>query len=231
MDAVILAAGLGTRLRPHTLTTPKPLLPVRNRPILDWILGALPPRVERVIVVVHYLAEQVVDYLGSQAWFTEFVTVFQDKPRGTGDALRQCRQHLLSNHFLVLNGDDLFGAQGLRTLAEQPAGVLVHTVDEPRKFGIAFLKADGTLDKLVEKPALEGRQLANTGAYVFPREVFDIEIQLSARGEYEITDYVSALASRMPFHVVQADFWLPIGTEEAWKKAEQMSLDSVLQGR
>jgi bifunctional UDP-N-acetylglucosamine pyrophosphorylase/glucosamine-1-phosphate N-acetyltransferase len=231
MDAVILAAGLGTRLRPHTLTTPKPLLPVRKRPILDWILGALPPRVERVVVVVHYLAEQVVDYLGSQEWFADYATVFQDKPRGTGDALRQCRQHVQSDHFLVVNGDDLFGARGLGMLAEQPAGVLVHNVDEPRKFGIAFLKADGTLDKLVEKPALEGRQLANTGAYVFPQEVFDIDIQLSARSEYEITDYVSALASRRPFHVVQADFWLPIGTEEAWKKAEQMPLDSVLQGR
>jgi bifunctional UDP-N-acetylglucosamine pyrophosphorylase/glucosamine-1-phosphate N-acetyltransferase len=231
MDAVILAAGLGTRLRPHTLHTPKPLLPVRGRPILDWILGALPPRVDRVVVVVHYLAEQVEEYLGSQKWFGQWTSVFQDKPRGTGDALRQCRQQLQSDHFLVLNGDDLFGARGLQALADQPAGVLVHTVQEPRKFGIVFLKTDGTLDKLVEKPPLDGRQLANTGAYVFPRDVFDIEIQLSSRGEYEITDYVSALASRQPFHVVQADFWLPIGTEEAWKNAEQQELEAVLQGR
>src|SRR6266478_2389817 len=66
MDAIIMAAGLGTRLRPHTLTTPKPLLPVRGRPILDWALGALPPAVDRVIVVVHYLAEQIERYLVSQ---------------------------------------------------------------------------------------------------------------------------------------------------------------------
>ena len=59
MDAIILAAGLGTRLRPHTLQTPKPLLPIRGRPILDWTLGALPLAVDRVIVVVHYLAEQI----------------------------------------------------------------------------------------------------------------------------------------------------------------------------
>jgi dTDP-glucose pyrophosphorylase len=180
---------------------------------------------------VHYLAQQVEDYLGSQDKFAQWATVFQDKPRGTGDALRQCRHLLQSDCFLVLNGDDLFGARGLQALAEQSAGVLVHTVDEPRKFGIVFLKPDGTLDKLIEKPALEGRQLANTGAYVFPREVFDIEIQLSARGEYEITDYVSALARRRPFHVVQADFWLPIGTEEAWKNAEQQNLDGVMTGR
>ena len=68
MDAILLAAGLGTRLRPHTLTTPKPLLPVQGRPILDWTLGALPRRVNRVIVVVHYLAEKVEDYLRARRW-------------------------------------------------------------------------------------------------------------------------------------------------------------------
>lgn len=231
MDAVILAAGLGTRLRPHTLTTPKPLLPVQGRPILDWIFGALPPSVDRVVVVVHYLAEQVEAYLRSQQWFTEFATVHQGTPRGTGDALRQCQAQIRSDRFLVVNGDDLFGAADLRELADKPAGVLCREVDEPRKFGIAFLKPDGTLEKLVEKPPLDGRQLANTGAYVFPREVFDIELRLSPRGEYEITDYVSTLAARQPFHVVRAGFWFPIGTEEAWKAAEAENLDSVLKGR
>ncbi len=67
MDAVILAAGLGTRLRPHTLQTPKPLLPVQGRPILDWALAALPSAVDRVVVVVHYLADQVQSYLNLEA--------------------------------------------------------------------------------------------------------------------------------------------------------------------
>jgi bifunctional UDP-N-acetylglucosamine pyrophosphorylase/glucosamine-1-phosphate N-acetyltransferase len=231
MDAVILAAGLGTRLRPHTLTTPKPLLPVRGRPILDWILGALPPSVDRVVVVVHYLKEQVEAYLRQQRWFTSHATVFQETPRGTGDALRQCRQHLSSDSFLVLNGDDLFGAADLKALSDKPAGVLCHSVAEPKKFGIAFLKPDGTLEKLVEKPDLDGPRLANTGAYVFPREVFDIELKLSPRGEYEITDYVTTLAGLRPFYVVQAKFWMPIGTEEAWKAAEAQPLETVLRGR
>lgn len=231
MDAVILAAGLGTRLRPHTLTTPKPLLPVRGRPILDWTLGALPVAVRRVVVVVHYLADQVESYLRSQPHFPDWVAVPQQQPRGTGDALRQCRAHLQSDHFLVLNGDDLFGARDLHALAQRPAGLLVRSVDTPRAYGIAFLKADGTLEKLIEKPDLPPPRLANTGAYVFPRSVFDIEIGLSARGEYEITDYVSELARRQPVDVVRAEFWLPIGTEEAWKNAESQELETVLAGR
>jgi bifunctional UDP-N-acetylglucosamine pyrophosphorylase/glucosamine-1-phosphate N-acetyltransferase len=231
MDAIILAAGLGTRLRPHTLTVPKPLLPVRGRPILDWALGALPPEVDRVLVVVHYLAEQLEAYLGGQRHFAEWVAVRQEQPRGSGDAFRACREHVRSERFLVLNGDDLYGAADLAALAACPAGVLVYPVDNPRPFGIAFVRPDGTLERFVEKPDLEGRHLANTGAYLFPRDVFGTELTVSARGEYEITDYVSALAARRPVQVPQARFWLPIGTVEAWQKAQEMDLESVLTAR
>jgi bifunctional UDP-N-acetylglucosamine pyrophosphorylase/glucosamine-1-phosphate N-acetyltransferase len=228
MDAVILAAGLGTRLRPYTLQTPKPLLPIRGRPILDWALGALPRAVDRVVVVVHYLADQVEAYLKTQHHVAEWVTVTQTEPRGTGDALRGCRDRIHSDPFVVLNGDDLYGAADLEALARSPAGLLVHPVDEPRRFGIAFLRPDGTLDRLVEKPALDGRRLANTGAYCFPGAVFDQELALSPRGEYEITDYVTGLAARRPVRVVEARFWLPIGTVEVWQQAQQTDLESVL---
>jgi len=228
MDAIILAAGLGTRLRPHTLTIPKPLLPIRGRPILDWILGALPREVDRVVVVVHYLADQVRTYLQHQKHLTAWKAVMQEEPRGTGDALRRCREEVRSDRFLVLNGDDLYGAGDLAALGACPAGLLVHLVEEPRRFGIAFLRPDGTLERLVEKPDLAGRHLANTGAYLFPREVFETEVTVSARGEYEITDYVTALAARQPVRVVQSRFWKPIGTIEAWKAAEVVDLEKEM---
>jgi NDP-sugar pyrophosphorylase family protein len=229
MDAVILAAGLGTRLRPYTLHTPKPLLSVAGRPILDWTLGALPRSVDRVIVVVHYLAEQFEAYLRAQKHIAQWSTVRQDEPRGTADALRASRGQIQSERFLVLNGDDLYGAGDLAALANCPAGLLVHPVDEPRHYGIAFVRADGTLERLLEKPNLQGRHLANTGAYVFPREVFQAEPSLSARGEYEITDYVSALAARQAFMVVQASFWLPMGTVDVWQRAQTMNIKEHLQ--
>src|SRR5580704_873405 len=104
MDAVILAAGLGTRLRPYTLETPKPLLAIRGRPLLDWTLGALPKTVDRVLVVINYLADQIEAYLGSQQHIGSWVVVRQNEPRGTGDALRACRGQLHSSRFMVLNG-------------------------------------------------------------------------------------------------------------------------------
>ena len=226
MDAVILAAGLGTRLRPHTLTTPKPLLEVQGRPILDRIIGALPP-VDRLVVVVNYLAEQIEAYLSKQKHIKEWVTVRQEVPRGTGDAVRVCKPHIQSDRVLVLNGDDLYGAADLAALATKPMGLLAHAVEEPRKFGIVFPRPDGTLEKLIEKPNLDGRHLANIGAYLFPKRVFDIELPLSPRGEYEITDAVSALAKSGPFHVVEAKFWLPIGTVEAWQAAQKADLSAA----
>jgi NDP-sugar pyrophosphorylase family protein len=228
MDAIILAAGLGTRLRPHTLTTPKPLLPVQGKPILGWGLGALPSAVDRVLVVVNYLAEQIETFLEQHCPIASWKTILQEEPKGTGDALRSCRAHIQSETFLVLNGDDLYGVRDLEALAGCSAGLLVQPVTEPRRFGIAFPRADGSLDKLVEKPDLDGEHLANTGAYVFPRHVFEIELQLSSRGEYEITDYVSALARQQRVEVVQASFWLPIGTVEVWESAQQMDLSPLL---
>ena len=89
MDAIILAAGKGTRLRPHTSTVPKPLLPVQGRPILDWIIGALPP-VERLVVVVNYLAEQIEDYLAQQTHVRNWATV----PPGRTARHRRCAHEL-----------------------------------------------------------------------------------------------------------------------------------------
>jgi bifunctional UDP-N-acetylglucosamine pyrophosphorylase/glucosamine-1-phosphate N-acetyltransferase len=229
MDAVFLAAGLGTRLRPHTLNTPKPLLPIQGRPILDWALTSLPPEVDRVLVVVHYLAEQFDAYLKQQKHFGQWATVPQGDARGTGDALRCCRDLIRSDRFLVLNGDDLYGAADLANLIRHPMGLLGHTVDRPEQFGIVFPRADGTLEKMEEKPKnLSGQHLANTGAYLFPRDVFSIELTLSPRGEYEIVEYVSRLATQRPFHIVPAQFWLPIGTVDAWNHAQTLNLESVL---
>lgn len=220
MDCIILAAGKGTRLRPHTNTCPKPLLPVQGRPILDWIIGALPP-VDRLVVVVNYLAGQIEEYLERQRHVRRWSVVRQAEPRGTGDALMSCKGKLNSDRVMVLNGDDLIGRADLAKLAEQPMGILTHPVDTPEHFGVAFRKPDGSLEKLVEKPqGLPAPQLANIGGYLFPSRVFDLTLPLSPRNEYEITDAVSMLAAEERFEVVEASYWLPIGTVEAWNAAQ-----------
>lgn len=227
MDAIILAAGKGTRLRPHTETVPKPLLDVQGRPILDWIVAALPP-VERLVVVVNYLADQIEDYLARQTHVKDWTTVRQESPRGAGNALMSCKGAIGSDRVMVLNGDDLIGRADLAALAAVPMGILAHPVDAPDEYGILFRHADGTLQKVVEKPkGLTPPQLANIGGYVFPKEVFGLTLPLSPRGEYEITDAVSQLAVRGGFHVVAAKYWLPIGNIAQWTAAQTADASAV----
>src|SRR5215213_199478 len=202
MDCIILAAGKGTRLRPHTNTVPKPLLGVQGRPILDWIIGALPP-VDRLVVVVNYLAEQIEDYLAKQTHVRDWAAVRQAEPRGTGDALMSCKDSVHADRVIVLNGDDLIGRADLAKLAAVPMGILTHPVNKPENYGVVFRNDDGTLKRIAEKEkGLKPPQLANIGGYVFPRGVFDLTLPLSPRNEYEITDAVTQLAAGGAFHVV-----------------------------
>jgi bifunctional UDP-N-acetylglucosamine pyrophosphorylase/glucosamine-1-phosphate N-acetyltransferase len=227
MDCIILAAGKGTRLRPHTDTVPKPLLPVQGRPILDWIIGALPP-VDRLVVVVNYLSEQIEQYLKTQPHVKNWATVRQEQPLGTGDALMSCKGKVHSDRVMVLNGDDLIGRQDLKKLATVPMGILSHAVNEPDSFGILFRNDDGTLKEIVEKPkGLPAPQLANIGGYLFPRRVFDFTLTPSPRGEYEITEAVGKLAAEGGFHVVEASYWLPIGTVGAWTASQTADVGPV----
>jgi bifunctional UDP-N-acetylglucosamine pyrophosphorylase/glucosamine-1-phosphate N-acetyltransferase len=231
MDVIILAAGKGTRLRPYTEKIPKPLLPVQGRPILDWIIGALPP-FDRLIVVVNYLGEQIEHYLQQQQHVKNWTTVRQEVPRGTGDALMACRP-AISPHtqsVMVLNGDDLIGRNDLLALLRSPGsgGILTHPVDQPQDFGIVTPTASGMLKSIIEKPqGLTPPQLANIGGYVFPRRVFDLTLPLSARGEFEITDAVSMLAEAGDFAVVTAQYWLPIGNVEQWCWSQLAELGPV----
>ena len=227
MDCIILAAGKGTRLRPHTNDTPKPLLAVQGKPILDWIIGALPP-IGRLVVVVNYLAEQIEDYLVAQPHVKNWATVRQKEPRGTGDALMACKGLISSDRVMVLNGDDLIGKADLMKLANVPMGILAHAVNEPESYGIITSKPDGTLATLVEKPTgLKPPQLANIGGYLFPSRVFDLKLTESPRGEYEITEAVSLLAAKNAFRVVEAAYWLPIGTVDAWNASQTADLSAV----
>lgn len=129
---------------------------------------------------------------------------------------------------MVLNGDDLIGRADIARLAAVPMGILSHAVREPESYGILFRKLDGSLEKVVEKPkGLTPPQLANIGAYLFPKSVFDLTLPLSPRGEYEITDAVSQLAAAGRFEVVEAGYWLPIGTVEQWQAAQTADVSFV----
>ena len=235
MDGIILAGGKGTRMLSLTTGTPKPLLHVQGRPILEWSLMGLRPTVDHVLIVVKYLKEQIESFMTQQNIFEQYSLVEQlPEPLGTGHALQCCEPHLRSAEFIVHNGDDLFGSADLARLAQVDYGILTIPRDDQSRWGVAVMDDAGKLVHLHEKPA-EGTYStpvqASIGAYKLSRFIFEHQLELSERGEYEITDYVSWLATAAGVQVVPADFWFPIGNPDDLQAAQSIDIGKMLSGK
>ena len=221
-------------MRPLTLATPKPLLTLQNRPILEWSLLSLRGVVERVLVVAHYLKAKIADFLARQRLFADYALVEQlPQPLGTGHALWCCRDYLRSDDFLVINGDDLFSGAALHELSRHDYGILSALRRDYERFGVIVTDAAGGFQAIDEKPPT-GRYPApapcSIGAYKLRGEVFDYALEKSARGEYEISDYVTAVARDCAVAVVDSPFWLPIGDPAALAAAQSVDLSPWIPG-
>ena len=184
MKAVLFAAGKSTRTYPLTLTRPKPLLPVANKPIAIHQLEALPESVTEVIFVVGYRHEMIREALGESHNGVSIRYVMQEEQKGTGHALLQCESHI-DEPFMAFNGDDIYHADDIAELAKLEQGVLCKTVEDPSRFGVFVVNAEGNVTQVVEKPTEFISNLANTGAYKFSPSIFSIlrDTPVSSRGE------------------------------------------------
>lgn len=228
MDGIILAAGRGKRMRPLTWETPKPLLRLQNQPLLEWSLHSLRGIVRRVLVVVHYLKEQIADFMASQRIFSDYALVEQlPAPLGTGHALRCCQPHLRSENFLVINGDDLFPRAALQALSRTGYGILsMRRADYPL-YGVIERDDQGDFMRIDEKPPA-GRYPSpapcNIGAYKLQPGIFDCAPAPSVRGEVEITDMVTAIARKQRVEVVESSWGLSIGDPQALAAAQSVDV-------
>ncbi len=213
MKAVIMAAGQSTRTYPLTLTRPKPLLKVMNRPMLAWQLEALEGVADEAVLVVGYRQDMIREAFGDRFGSMKLTYVTQEEQRGTGHAVSVCRD-VVDGPFLALNGDDLYDPADLRRLAATPGSALVKRVPDPRLYGIYDVDAENRVKRLVEKPEEVFSDLANVGAYCFNPDVFDVleSVAPSPRGEIEITSAIQELAAGPRFRVVPMEgYWLPVG--------------------
>ncbi|MFP4501882.1 MAG: bifunctional sugar-1-phosphate nucleotidylyltransferase/acetyltransferase [Candidatus Hydrogenedentota bacterium] len=220
MQAIIMAAGKATRTVPLTLTRPKALLPVMNRPLIELQLDALHGVVDEVVVVVGYKAAMIRDHLGSRYRDLTIRYVIQSEQRGTGHAVLECAS-AVDAPFLVINGDDLYDPRDLEALAAQEQAALALEVPDPRRFGVYEVDANDRVRRLVEKPANPASNLANIGAYKFTPAIFDVlhATPPAERGEIELTSGIQTLAERGAFRVVRASgYYLSIGY--AWHLLE-----------
>ena len=212
MRAVILAAGKSTRTYPLTLTRPKVLLEVMNKPILQHNLEALESLVDEVVIVVGYKKEMVMERFGERFGGIKISYIEQKEQLGTAHALLQAKE-MLSGRFFVLMGDDIYKKELLEECAEHELCVMAKRVENPERFGVWVVR-EGKVSGFAEKPEKFVSDLANCGGYVLDEEIFEEirNIEMSERMEYELNEAVNNLAKRRDVLVVDAkDRWMPVG--------------------
>ncbi|MCD1294923.1 glucose-1-phosphate thymidylyltransferase [Methanocella sp. CWC-04] len=199
MKAVILAAGEGSRLKPFTATRPKVMIPVGNKPILEYVINALQESgIVDIIMVVGYKREKIMDYFGDgHDWGVNITYVEQLQQLGTAHALRQS-SHFLKDHFLVINGDTIIDSSAIKEIMRHRVGdaaMLTVNVENAQKYGVVKTQ-NGLVKSIEEKP--KGEDVGNTvnaGVYRFSPRIFEFLefMEISERGEYEITDAIKKM--------------------------------------
>ena len=243
MQAVILAAGEGTRIRPLSAHVPKPMLPVADRPLLAHTASvAAAAGADELIFVVGYEADTVREYLGDEYRGVPVTYVVQEEQRGTADAVYAAYDEL-DGDFVVLNGDNLYDEASVRRLFENGPGIATVPVEEPSNYGV--LEVDGgRATGIVEKPDDPPTNIANAGAYALPEEAREwLVVDESERGEYELTDVLERVIASYDVTPVELDRWLDVGRPwelleaNEWKLGEldrriegEVSADAELHG-
>lgn len=228
MQAVILAAGEGTRMRPLTESVPKPMLPVAERPLVAHTAdAAVDAGADELILVVGYESERVRDYFGESYRGVPVSYAVQDEQLGTAHAAAAAREHL-TDDFVVLNGDDLYDDAAIEALFDTCPAVGAYEVDDPRPYGVFSLDG-GQVTDVVEKPEEPPSDRVNVGAYHFPAEAADwlTEVELSERGEYEITDVVERTIEDRQVTAVPVERWMGVGRPWELLEANEWKLGEL----
>ncbi|WP_200530625.1 sugar phosphate nucleotidyltransferase [Halorubrum sp. LN27] len=202
VTAVILAAGEGRRLEPLTNRRPKPMVPVANRPLLEYVVEAVAAAgIDRIVLVVGYKQERIRNHFGDgDDWDVTIEYVEQATQLGTGHAVLQA-EPVVDGPFVVLNGDRIVDAAAVSTVCDRLRDgdaplVTVTAVETPRDYGVVQLDGD-RVTEVNEKP--EGpvdTNRINAGVYGFTPEIFDAIRATNATGELAITTTLNDLAER-----------------------------------
>jgi len=239
MKGVILVGGLGTRLAPMTKVTNKHLLPVGRFPMVYYPLHALAEAgLEEIILITGgnspgAFLELLHD--GSEFGLRTLYYAYQFAPRGIADALRLAQAFVDDDDCLVMLGDNIVDAS-LRPFVEnfraQSSGarVLLTQVPDPERFGVPAFDAAGRISRLVEKPSDPPSNYAVIGVYAYDKRLWEIlpTLQLSERGQYEITDVNNTyLQDGQLQHDVFTGRWSDAGTPESLHRASEIAWASA----
>ncbi|HOI18690.1 MAG TPA: sugar phosphate nucleotidyltransferase [Candidatus Woesearchaeota archaeon] len=223
LQAIIPAAGVGTRLRPHTHTLPKALITVGGKPIIAHILDSLiKVGVDDVVVIIGYLGDKIKDYIEKSYPGLKSTFVEQKERKGLGHAIGMAKQYIFSP-VIIIYGDTLFEgdiSQGLMCGCDGAIGTKV--VDDPRRFGVVE-KSGEYITKLVEKPdyikpseVIVGVNYIKDFEMMFKAIDYIIENNITLKGEYQLTDAFEMMVEwGAKIKTFPIENWFDCGTAQA----------------
>lgn len=237
MKALILSGGKGTRLRPITFSMAKQLVPVANKPVIEYGIESIAEAgIKEFGIIVGDTADEIKKTVGDGSrWGIQVTYIPQPDPLGLAHAVKTAEDFLGDDDFIMYLGDNMIKSSVTDLVGEfqrhRPAAtILLTAVPNPQDFGVAEM-AEGRVTRLEEKPKEPRSNLALVGVYLFDRRIHDMIAQLkpSRRGEYEITDAIQMLIDNgleVRSHIIEG-WWKDTGTVDAMLEANRLILESL----
>ena len=233
MKAVIIAGGMGTRLRPLTYNTPKPIVPVANRPfVVHQIEHLVKHGVDEVILNLHYLSHEIKKILDDgREWGIKIHYSIEEHPLGTAGAVKNAEKYFDQGPMVIFNGDvltDINISKVVNFHREKEAGVTLTLteVEDPTAFGLILTDKDGRVTKFIEKPSWDmvTAKTINAGIYVVDPKIFD-EVPKGKAYSFERELYPSLLEKDLPIYgYLSRSYWIDIGNPSKYKEVHEAIL-------
>jgi len=223
MKAIIPVAGAGTRLRPHTYTQPKALMPIAGKAILSFIVDPLAEAgIREFIFVIGYLGDKIIDYVEQRYPGLSCHFVQQNLREGSGQAISLTRQIIDGDEAFIVMGDTICEFDVKKILAFPGSALGIKKVDDPRHFGVAELDETGNIIRVIEKPQIPKSNMALVGLYkiretdgLFECLAENFRRKVKSHDEYQLTDALQCMIDKgIRFSSFKVANWFDCGRKD-----------------
>jgi glucose-1-phosphate thymidylyltransferase len=233
MKAIIPVAGAGTKLRPHSYTQPKALIPLAGKTVLSIIVDQLKEAgIDEFIFIVGYLGEKIEDYVNARYPELKAHYVHQTDRQGVGHAVELTKDLVAGDEVFVVLGDTICEYDVKEVISSPDSMIGVRKVDDPRDFGVAEINEHGLIEHVVEKPQIPKSNMAMVGIYKIreSNQLFDclennISQGLRSYGEYNLTDALDCMIrAGVKFRSFRVENWFDCGRKETLLESNALLL-------